>query len=625
MAGEIIRPSDLPARATPVASEIVPVDNGSTVGGATIAALVAAGRPLASQAEAEAGVEATKAMTPLTTKQAINALGDVRFATAVQGDLADSAIQTVTAGSGITVDDTDPQNPIITYSGGGVSDGNKGDVTVSSSGAAWAVNAGAITRAKVEGDFAKGIGLNVFEYGAVGNGTTNDAAAFAATQAAAISTGSKLVVVPAGNYRISTQVDIDDDVTWLFLGANINTATDTMHIFSAVEVNGWAVLGRVTLNGSLVTPAVADQVGLYIENCDRYVVENVSAVAFKGKGFWLTGDDAVGSLRGDRGQFSGCSAYDCTVGRQVDAGAGAEYTTWTNWHASGNATGDIIGAGNTITSGFSIVDNDVGAKLVDGTNHGHGSYSNGNINHNTVNIEADDIVNGFTFSGVHIFEGEVQITNCAGIVIDGGILDADVVVTTGASHSWNYIRNMWCPASYGTVLITGTGAAKMVVQGLTGPGVPTNNTLCEIEAHAYRNKGSTQVLTSGVAAGVIFPGETSDTAGAYDASTGIFTIPAGQAGIYEVSWTIVCGGTGLTSSSYCELQADVDGGADSWSPQAFGGPELYSTTLLSFKGCVAGRYPAGAQIRMLVAVTGTSPVIGHASYYCFFSVKKLGS
>lgn len=93
MASEIVRPSDLTPRADPVASEVVPSDNGSVVAGVTWANGVNAARPFASQAEAEAGASATKAMSPLTTKQAIQAQGDARFASAAQGVLAESAVQ----------------------------------------------------------------------------------------------------------------------------------------------------------------------------------------------------------------------------------------------------------------------------------------------------------------------------------------------------------------------------------------------------------------------------------------------------------------------------------------------------------------------------------------------------
>lgn len=73
MANEIIRPTQLPARADPVASEVVPSDNGATVGGVTWVDGVNAAVPPASQPESEAGVINTKRMTPLTTKQAIDA------------------------------------------------------------------------------------------------------------------------------------------------------------------------------------------------------------------------------------------------------------------------------------------------------------------------------------------------------------------------------------------------------------------------------------------------------------------------------------------------------------------------------------------------------------------------
>lgn len=117
MANQLIRPSNLPPRANPVSTEVVPSDDGSTVAGVTWANGVAAGRPLANQSEAEAGSDAAKAMTPLTTKQAIDAqvpgkisaelanytptsgLGTAAFddtgdfATAAQGALADTAVQ----------------------------------------------------------------------------------------------------------------------------------------------------------------------------------------------------------------------------------------------------------------------------------------------------------------------------------------------------------------------------------------------------------------------------------------------------------------------------------------------------------------------------------------------------
>lgn len=65
-----IRINQLPAGGGPVATDFLPLDNGSTRK-ATVQQVVEIGRPSASQAEAEAGTNPTKAMTPLTTKQSI--------------------------------------------------------------------------------------------------------------------------------------------------------------------------------------------------------------------------------------------------------------------------------------------------------------------------------------------------------------------------------------------------------------------------------------------------------------------------------------------------------------------------------------------------------------------------
>lgn len=83
-----VRIKDLPTNGAPSASQYVATDL-STTQKLTILELGNIAVPVASQAEAEAGVQATKRMTPLTTKQAIA----VQAATFAQGALADTAVQ----------------------------------------------------------------------------------------------------------------------------------------------------------------------------------------------------------------------------------------------------------------------------------------------------------------------------------------------------------------------------------------------------------------------------------------------------------------------------------------------------------------------------------------------------
>lgn len=58
-------------------------------------------------------------------------------------DGADGVVQSVVAGTGISVDDTDPANPIVSATGGaGLVDGDYGDIVVSSSGTVMTLDAG---------------------------------------------------------------------------------------------------------------------------------------------------------------------------------------------------------------------------------------------------------------------------------------------------------------------------------------------------------------------------------------------------------------------------------------------------------------------------------------------------
>lgn len=93
------------------------------------------------------------------------------YATAAQGATADSAIQSVVAGTNVTVDNTDPLNPVVSASSGG-----------GGTDLGW---------------------FNVTDYGATGDGSTDDTSAIQSAIDAAETAGGGVVYFPAGVYVVN--------------------------------------------------------------------------------------------------------------------------------------------------------------------------------------------------------------------------------------------------------------------------------------------------------------------------------------------------------------------------------------------------------------------------------------
>jgi hypothetical protein len=438
---------------------------------------------------------------------------------------------------------------------------------------------------------------------------------------------ARSITVPGYKYLVNAAVNIQDDQTWVFEGAELKHTDDTVNILRTNSKSGWSILGKVILQGTRTAPATAAETGLYITGGKKYRVEGVEARNFKGKGIWLDGANPSG-VRGDRGQFTDCAAFDCTTGRQIDAGA--EYTTWTNFNASGCVTGDIQAGGNVVTVGGSIVDNTNGVRLEAGSNHLHGMHVGVNINHNTTyNIEAVNVTNGHDFIGCHLYgnggsSGAIFFNNSKGISVKTGHLDCWVYNYSGGSSGDNYISDMYCPGSYGDVQLLNASSAypsELLVQQCYGAGAYISgvsiNAPGAVYVHARRAIGSTQAISG--ATQLIFNDiqTNGNRRAAYNASTGVFTVPNGQAGQYRIEGNLYFTGTGLSASgSYVDVF--VNGAA----------PRLfllvpYDTTILASTIAFDVYLDAGQTITFVASISGTSPLFGGATWTPSISIQRI--
>jgi hypothetical protein len=172
-------------------------------------------------------------------------------------DGLDGAI-TLIEGSNITITDNGSNEITIAASGGGISDGDKGDITVSASGATWTIDNDAVTNAKV----ATGIDAVKIGSGAVDN--------------------TEFGYLNGVTSAIQTQLDAKVDEN-----AAITGATKTKITFDAK--------GLVTSGADATTADIADSVDKrYVTDSQLTVIGNTSGTN--------TGDNATNS------QYSGLAA-----------------------------------------------------------------------------------------------------------------------------------------------------------------------------------------------------------------------------------------------------------------------------------------------------------------------------
>jgi hypothetical protein len=393
-----IRINQLPEEVSPVASENVAIDAASTRR-VTIQRLVDAGAPVASQAEAEAGVNAVKRMTPVTTKQSIASEIGISIASQAQGALADSAAQKsanlsdlanaataranlglggsavlnvgTAAGTVAAGDDTRIVNAIQPADAGRLTFSHSNSYTAGSAGA----------------KFKKTVFVTDAPFNAVMDGSTNDTAAFQAAIDYVESIGGGCVLIPPGNTVIGA-LTVKNGVDIWGAGPNatgIRPLSSGVIMFSRINVSDSGTnvkIGNFNIHCEVGT-AKANVEAFKFVFCNRVTLENVTFYGCKSNFYF----DRGGLIR----------IIDCVSAGTTTLKAGSYFM--------GSTDDSVYGANFSVLENYRI------------DNSGTGVQSPACYFRRCVAVEMSIIANDGDYTGICILvENDCQGINITGLV-----------------------------------------------------------------------------------------------------------------------------------------------------------------------------------------------------------------
>lgn len=260
------------------------------------------------------------------------------------------------------------------------------------------------------------------QFGAVGDGVTDDQAAWDAAFVALTAGTYRTLLLGAKTYFLGSGGNKLLPAGCSILGQGSATILKTSTNASVIKVVSAAkcLVGNFRIEGS---GGSASQVGVQVgavgtaSSCpvDFYMF-NVYAKNL-GWGFVLS-ENAIA--------YQGPCISDCIADGNAVGGwwlNTAEYTTLANCSSvnhgagAGSPIGVLLQAGNVVWTGGNITHNGVGVQVDDGANGIHGSFNGTTINHNAVALKvngAGNLTAGHKFVGCHFYGGDLWLVDCIG-------------------------------------------------------------------------------------------------------------------------------------------------------------------------------------------------------------------
>lgn len=305
------------------------------------------------------------------------------------------------------------------------------------------------------------------QFGAFGDGTTDDSSALTAALAAVTAGTYSGVAFGGRSYYLPSTFLIPNgcsltgrgDSTVLYTTANApllrsaNNAED-------INVSGLKLLGNLagtSQSGLLFGQDGVAGTGIGRVRADRITVENMGGT---GIGFSRAAQSALLFYGPQLSNFRvrNCGLYGLLVTQQ------AEYIKAVNGDVRDCGYGAWVGAGNFSGHAINFTANQTGFHLEPGTNDAHGQLVGCNINHNSLHygtttynaVEVGAITQGFTFTGCNVYQGGISVNGNASIVqFEGG--EMDITTITNTNGKLRFVGSTFPMAYFASCAETGTG------------------------------------------------------------------------------------------------------------------------------------------------------------------------
>ena len=191
--------------------------------------------------------------------------------------------------------------------------------------------------------------VSVKDFGAQGDGVTDDTAAIQAAIDAANTAGGGTVTVPAGVYMIdaSVYVNMKDNVSLVIeTGAELKAITNALAVYSvirATNVDNWSVVGGGKVTGERTThTGVTGEGGecITVFGCNNFVIDGLTIQDGWGDGIYIGGNVTVNQSR----SFTIQNCYLNNNRRNnISVTAGRDFTITNNRITNANGTAPEAG------------------------------------------------------------------------------------------------------------------------------------------------------------------------------------------------------------------------------------------------------------------------------------------